>query len=244
MDDVPKLVLVDDDDLYREALSADLADRGFAVSCFADAPSFLEAMDNGIVVNVALLDWVMPGMSGFELMGELRERGIRLPVIFLTGHSMVERELRALNRGAVDFIDKARGAEVLARRLRVIIEAQRAQRATPVADATPETEQHGQLTLHPATARASWRQSDVRLTMTEYKMVALLASRKGEPQTYRALYDAAHYEGFIAGSDERGHHTNVRSLVKRIRKKFVAIDSGFSEIENVAHVGYLWRKPR
>lgn len=243
MDDVPKLVLVDDDDLYREALSADLADRGFAVSCFADAPSFLEAMDNGIVVNVALLDWVMPGMSGFELLGALRERGIRLPVVFLTGFSMVERELRALDRGAVDFIDKARGAEVLARRLRVIIEAQRAQRAAPVADAAAEAEQHGELTLHPATARASWRQSDVRLTITEYKMVALLASRKGQVQTYRALYDAAHYEGFIAGSDERGHHTNVRSLVKRIRRKFTAIDSDFSEIENVAHVGYLWRKP-
>ena len=244
MHDVPKLVLVDDDELYREALSADLADRGFAVSCFANAPSFLEAMDNGIVVHVALLDWVMPGMSGFELLGALRERGIRLPVVFLTGFSMVERELRALDRGAVDFIDKARGAEVLARRLRVIIEAQRGRRATPVADATPEAEQHGDLTLHPATARASWRQSDAHLTITEYKMVALLVSRKGEPQTYRALYDAAHYAGFIAGSDERGHHTNVRSLVKRIRKKFTAIDSGFSEIENVAHVGYLWRNPR
>ena len=244
MHDVPKLVLVDDDELYREALSTDLADRGFAVSCFADAPSFLEAMDNGIVVHVALLDWVMPGMSGFELMGALRERGTRLPVVFLTGFSMVDRELRALDLGAVDFVDKARGAEVLARRLRVIIEAQRGQRATPVADATPEAEQHGDLTLHPATARASWRHSDVRLTMTEYKMVALLASRKGEPQTYRALYDAAHYAGFIAGSDERGHHTNVRSLVKRIRKKFTAIDSGFAEIENVAHVGYLWRNPR
>jgi two-component system, OmpR family, response regulator ChvI len=239
MNDVPKLVLVDDDELYREALSADLADRGFAVSCFADAPSFLEAMDNGIVVQVALLDWVMPGMSGFELMGELRERGIRLPVIFLTGHSMVERELRALDRGAVDFVDKARGAEVLARRLRVILEAQR---TAPAADAAPEAEQHGELALHHATARATWRQSDVRLTMTEYKMVVLLASRKGEPQTYRALYDAAHYAGFIAGSDERGHHTNVRSLVKRIRKKFVTIDSDFAEIENVAHVGYLWRK--
>ena len=178
-------------------------------------------------------------MSGFELLGALRERGIALPVVFLTGFSLVERELQALDRGAVDFVDKARGTEVLARRLRVIIEAQRV--LVPVAGATPEAERHGDLSLHPATARALWRQLDVGLTITEYKLVVLLVSRKGEPQTYRALYDAAHYAGFVAGSGEQGHHTNVRSLVKRIRRKFLAIDSGFSEIENVAHVGYLWR---
>ena len=226
---MPDIVLVDDDDHYREALSADLADRGFTVSCFADGPSFLEAMSNGIEAQVALLDWVLPEMSGFELLGALRERGIGLPVIFLTGYAMVERELQALDRGAVDFVDKARGAEVLAHRLRVIIEGQR---ALPVGT-TPETERHGDLTLHPSTARALWRQRDVGLTITEYKIVVRLVSHKGEPQTYRALYDTAHYAGFVAGSGEHGYYTNVRSLMKRIRRKFLAVDSGFSEIRNV-----------
>ena len=241
MHDVHDVVLVDDDALYREALSADLADRGFAVSGFGDAPSFLAALGNGIAPQVALLDWALPEMSGFELMGALRERGIGLPVVFLTGHSFVERELRALGHGAVDFVDKARGAEVLARRLRVIIEAQRV--LVPAAGTTTlEAERHGELSLHAATARALWRQLDVGLTITEYKLVALLVSRKGQPQTYRALYDAAHYAGFVAGSGEHGHHTNVRSLVKRLRRKFLAIDADFAEIENVAQVGYLWRE--
>lgn len=240
MHDVADVVLVDDDDLYREALSASLADRGFAVSCFADGPSFLEAVDNGIEAEVALLDWGLPEMSGFEVLGALRARGIGLPVVFLTGYAMVERELRALDRGAVDFVDKARGAEVLAHRLRVIIESKRALPVGP----TPVAELHGDLALHPATARALWRQLDVRLTITEYKVVAQLVSHKGEPQSYRAIYDAAHYAGFIAGSDGRGHYTNVRSLVKRIRRKFLAIDSGFAEIGNVPHVGYLWRDPQ
>jgi two-component system response regulator ChvI len=239
--DLHDVVLVDDDDLYREALSADLADRGFAVSGFADAPSFLAAMNTGIAPQVALLDWALPEMSGFELMGALRQRGIGLPVVFLTGYSFVERELRALGHGAVDFVDKARGTEVLARRLRVIIEAQRV--VVPAASTTTlEAEHHGELSLHPATGRALWRQLDVGLTITEHKLVVLLVSHKGEPQTYRALYDAAHYAGFVAGSGEQGHHTNVRSMVKRIRRKFLAIDPGFAEIENVAQVGYLWRE--
>lgn len=241
MHDVHDVVLVDDDELYREALSADLADRGFAVSGFADASSFLAALGNGIAPQVALLDWALPEMSGFELMGALRERGIGLPVVFLTGYSFVERELRALGHGAVDFVDKARGAEVLARRLRVIIEAQRV-RVPAAGTTTLEAERHGELALHGATARALWRQVDVGLTITEYKLVMLLVARKGQPQTYRALYDAAHYEGFVAGSGEEGYRTNVRSLVKRIRRKFLAIDAGFAEIENVAQVGYLWRE--
>ena len=234
---MPDVVLVDDDDDYREVLSADLADRGFAVSGFADGPSFLAAMGQGIDAQVALLDWSLPEMSGFELLGALRERGFALPVVFLTGYSLAERELQALDRGAVDFVDKARGIDVLARRLRVIVESRR---PVPAAQEAP-VERHGDLVLQPATARVLWRERDIGLTITEYKILVHLVSRQGRPQTYRALYDTAHYEGFVAGSGEHGHNTNVRSLLKRIRRKFLAIDSGFSEIENLAGVGYRWR---
>ena len=236
---VPDVVLVDDDDLYREALSSELADRGFAVSCFADGRSFLAAMSHGVEAEVALLDWVLPEISGFELLEALREQGIDLPVVFLTGYSLAERELQALGRGAVDFVDKARGTEVLAHRLRVIIEGRR---HVPAA-ADPPIEHHGPLTLQPATARALWRERDIGLTVTEYKILVQLVAHKGQAQTYRAIYDTAHYEGFVAGSGERGYNTNVRSLLKRIRRKFLEVDPGFSEIENVASVGYRWRDP-
>ena len=238
------IVLVDDDELYREVLSADLADRGFAVSCFADGPSFLEAVSRGVEARVALLDWALPEMSGLELLGALRERGFTLPVVFLTGYAMAERELLALDRGAVDFVDKARGVEVLAHRLRLIIGTQRPPSSAAPAQAAAgptDVEQHGALALHRQTARTLWREHDVGLTMTEYKIVALLASHKGEVMTYRAIYDTAHYQGFVAGSGEHGHNTNVRSLLKRIRKKFLAVDPDFAEIENEQGVGYRWK---
>jgi two-component system response regulator ChvI len=241
MHDVPDILLVDDDDLYREALSADLADRGFAVSGFADGPSFLEAVGNGIEAQVALLDWALPRMSGFELLGALRERGIGLPVVFLTGYSLIDRELQALGRGAVDFVDKARGIEVLTHRLRLIIDGQRQLADGGVAQ--PAAEHHGALTLYPSMARVQWRQQDVGLTMTEFKIVARLVAHKGAFQTYRAIYDTAHYEGFVAGTGEHGHNTNVRSLLKRIRRKFQAVDPDFAEIENAQGVGYRWRDP-
>ena len=65
---MPDVVLVDDDDDFREVLSADLVDRGFSVSCFADGPSFLEALSNGLEAQIALLDWALPEMSGFDLL--------------------------------------------------------------------------------------------------------------------------------------------------------------------------------
>lgn len=243
MYELTDIVLVDDDDLYREALSADLADRGFKVSCYADGPSFLAAASNGVAARIALLDWALPEMTGFELLGALRQRGIGLPVVFLTGYSLAERELQALDHGAVDFVDKARGIEVLVHRLRLIIDGQRQAPAVPAAAAQPALEQHGELALNRQIARALWRQHDVGLTMTEYKIVALLASRKGEVQTYRTIYDTAHYEGFVAGTGDHGHNTNVRSLMKRIRRKFQAVDPGFAEIENEQGVGYCWRGP-
>ena len=95
---------------------------------------------------------------------------------------------------------------MLAHRLRLIIEGQRqaARHATPTRREPAQVEQHGELALHRQTARTLWRQQDVGLTMTEYKIVALLASHKGEVLTYRAIYDTAHYEGFVAGSGEHG----------------------------------------
>src|SRR5215217_4664676 len=137
MRDVTDIALVDDDDHYRAVLSADLAHRGFAVACFADGPSFLQPVSQGVEAEVAVLDWALPEMSGFELLGALRDRGFGLTVVFLTGYAMAERELLALDRGAVDFVYKARGTEVLAQRLRLIIEGQRRETAGAPAPTEP-----------------------------------------------------------------------------------------------------------
>ncbi|MPZ33961.1 MAG: response regulator [Rhodospirillales bacterium] len=234
-----QVALVDDDDLYRETVAADLADRGFAVSGFADGRSFFDALHNGLEAHVVLLDWSLQEGSGLDLLNTLREGGRQVPVVFLTGVSLAERELQAFNGGAVDFIDKLRGIDVLAQRLRLIVEGERARPA----DAAPTPLRYGNLTLLPGTARAQWCRQDVGLTVTEYKIVAFLASLEGEPASYRAIYDVAHYSGFVAGTGERGYQTNVRSLMKRIRGKFLSVDPGFSQIVNWPYLGYSWLRP-
>ena len=116
-----QVVLVDDDALYREAVAADLEDRGFAVVGFADGAALLAAVLAGIEAEVVLIDWSLPQMSGLDLLRALRARGFGLPVAFLTGRSRVEREGEAMKAGAIDFIDKTCGIEELVQRLGRII---------------------------------------------------------------------------------------------------------------------------
>ena len=80
------------------------------------------------------------------------------------------------------------------------------------------------------------------MTITEYKIVRLLVS--GGLHNYRTIYDTMHYAGFVAGSGEHGYKTNVRSIMKRIRRQFVAVDPSFSAIENVPCLGYQWLDPQ
>jgi two-component system, OmpR family, response regulator ChvI len=232
-----RVVFVEDDADYQEALAGELSDHGFAVHCFGDGQSLLAALEAPLEADVVLLDWNLPQISGIDLVPELRQRGIDLPIVFLTGHAPTLRESQALDRGAIDFIDKLRGIEVLVRRLRRAVEMTK-----PVGPKVQDDQAlvDGELVLRPSVSRAYWNGADVGLTLGEYKIVYLLASNRGQQQSYRAIYDRLRYEGFIAGAGEDGYRVNVRSTIKRIRKKFMRLDPAFKEIETYTAFGYAW----
>lgn len=231
-----RLIFVDDDDHYREAVGAELAEHGFVVDSFADGASMLDFLAGGAGADIIVLDWSLPAVSGIDLLPKLRRKGVVVPVVFLTGRSSPAHESMAFDRGALDFVDKTRGVPILAKRLRLIVEAGK----RPAALEAGEILHCGRLMLKPHVSRAYWDDVDVNLTLTEFNIVRLLASNVGEHVTYRAVYDCMHYTGFIAGSGEDGYRTNVRSSIKRIRNKFRAIDPEFAEIENFPSFGYRW----
>jgi two-component system response regulator ChvI len=100
--------------------------------------------------------------------------------------------------------------------------------------------QCGHLVLRIDAGRAYWKDCDVNLTVSEFKVIYLVASHVGEYVPYRQIYDAMHYVGFVAGSGEHGYRTNVRSSIKRIRNKFRQCDPAFDEIKNYTGFGYCW----
>ena len=111
--------VIDDDADVRGGLTRLLRSAGWIVDAYAAAQDFLEkvAFDG---VGCILLDVSMPRMSGPELHDQLRARGSRLPVIYLTGHGTVSIGVNAMRHGAFDFIEKPADADAL---LRVVTNA-------------------------------------------------------------------------------------------------------------------------
>ena len=252
-----RVVLVESDQYYREALTFELLCQGFIVHAFADGEALLGSLASAVDADLAVLDWDLAKMPGIKLLAELRQHGVNLPVVFLTGkviagdehdrcllapqETLNANECMAFDHGAVDFIAKSRGRGVLVRRLRNVVELAKPKAKTdlPVQDRLA----CNKLVLRPETGRALWKGVDVGLTLGEYKLIHLLVSNAGSFVTYRAAYDRLRFEGFIAGSGNDGFRANVRSAIKRIRNKFRACDPAFDEIENYTGFGYGWRKP-
>ena len=252
-----RVVLVESDQYYREALTFELLCQGFIVHAFADGEALLGSLASAVDADLAVLDWDLGKMPGIRLLAELRRHGVNLPVVFLTGkvipgdeqdqcllapqETLNANECMAFDQGAVDFIAKSRGRGVLVRRLRNVVEL-----AKPKAKIDPPVPARlacDKLVLKPEISRAFWNGVDANLTLGEYKLVHLLVSKAGSFVTYRAGYDRLRFEGFIAGSGNDGFRANVRSAIKRIRNKFRACDPAFDEIENYSGFGYGWRKP-
>jgi len=239
---MPHLLLVDDDDSFRESLGLNLIDEGYEVTSLANGREALGFLQGGGSVDVVLLDWRMPNLSGLDVLRQMRRAGITTPVIFLTALSDDIYEEAALEGGAVDFIDKARRLPILLKRLQLIAEGVR---PAVDADALRATSMRlGPLELRLDTNRALWAGRGIDLTLTEFKIVVLLAEQAGRDVGYRQIYDLVHGKDFVAGQGSEGYRANVRTFIKRIRKKFRDSDPGFDHIENYAGFGYRWNAPR
>ncbi len=122
-DSTPKSVLyiVDDDPLIRESLTRMFKSLGMEVSAFADAPQFLDHPREDLP-GCLILDYQMPGQNGIELQAELKARHDDLPIIFLTAHGDIPTSVKAVRSGAVDFLTKPVGQQVLLQKVREAIQ--------------------------------------------------------------------------------------------------------------------------
>lgn len=123
----PQAFLVDDDDAIRDALSWLLKSRGIASQAWASAEEFLTDYC-GDMSGCLILDIRMTGMTGIELYDQLLALGCSMPAIFLTGHGDVPLAVKALKRGAFDFIEKPFNDNELADRVLAALEIEKSRR--------------------------------------------------------------------------------------------------------------------
>jgi FixJ family two-component response regulator len=97
--------MVDDDPLVRDSVADLLDSAGFEVRTFGSATEFIQSQRPDLSACL-ILDVELPGLSGLDLQAELSNAGIEIPIIFLTGHGDIPMTVRAMKRGAVEFLTK------------------------------------------------------------------------------------------------------------------------------------------
>ncbi|MEM7309549.1 MAG: response regulator [Planctomycetota bacterium] len=116
----PTVYVVDDDEAVRHSLEFWLRSLELDVHGFPSGEAFLSQADI-VTPSCLVVDLRMPDMTGLELQERLNSEGIRVPVIFLTGHGTIPQAVQAMSRGAIDFLEKPYEKEVLYDRIQKAI---------------------------------------------------------------------------------------------------------------------------
>ncbi len=227
------IALVDDDRNILTTLSIGLQAEGFATRVYADGETALRALLEN-PPDLAIFDIKMPRMDGLQLLQRLRERS-PMPVISLTSKDEEPDEALGLALGADDYITKPFSQRLLVARIRAILrrsELTRSEAGTELPTGLPEAIVRGRLVMDPARHVVTWQGVPVSLTVTEFLVLEALALRPGVVKSRNQLMDAAYSDDVYV--DDR----TIDSHIKRLRRKFRAIDPEFSAIETLYGAGY------
>jgi len=232
------IALVDDDRNILTSVSIALQAEGFVTRVYTDGQTALRAFaDNQ--PDLGVFDIKMPQMDGMELLRRLREMGGTagaMPVIFLTSKDDELDEALGLAMGADDYIAKPFSQRLLIARIRALLRRQDLILGTLQDSGDPQPEatllERGRLVMDPARHKVLWDGKDVVLTVTEFLILEALAQRPGVVKSRNQLLDIAYQDDVYV--DDR----TIDSHIKRIRRKFRAVDDGFDAIETLYGVGY------
>jgi len=228
------IALVDDDRNILTSVSMALEAEGFSVDTYVDGTDALRGLSQK-PVDLAVLDIKMPRMDGMELLGKIREKS-GVPVIFLTSKDDEIDEVLGLRMGADDYIKKPFSQRLLIERIRALLRRRELDTSTGQNGASEEVIRRGDLIMDPGRHQCSWKGQQVNLTVTEFLLLKSLATRPGHVKNRDQLIDAAYGENIYV--DDR----TIDSHIKRLRKKFKALDDDFSEIETLYGVGYRYQE--
>tara|TARA_Y100001954_G_C15443668_1_gene422880 strand:- start:111 stop:632 length:522 start_codon:yes stop_codon:yes gene_type:complete len=172
----------------------------------------------------------MPKLDGIELLRKIREKN-DIPVIFLTSKDDELDEALGLGIGADDYITKPFSQRLLLARIKAVLRRS-------VNDRNKSKKNNtiiGNLTLDVDRHLCSWKENEIKLTVTEFLLLQSLASRPGHVKTRDQLMDAAY------GDDVYLEDRTIDSHIKRIRRKFKLFDNEFNKIETLYGIGYKYK---
>lgn len=225
-----RIAIVEDDPVIRANYADVLARHGYEVATYEDRVSALAAFQSRLpdlaVLDIGLGDEVD---GGFRLCRELRALSDSVPIIFLTARDSDFDTVSGLRMGADDYVTKNVSLpHLLARVSALFRRAELAREPTRGEDYIAR----GALRLDLKRFIATWQEKVVDLTLTEFWLVHALARFPGHVKNRDQLMSEAH----IVVDD-----STITSHVKRIRRKFTAVDAQFDRIDTVYGMGYRWK---
>lgn len=226
-----KVLVVDDEPSIVELLTVGLKFQGFTVASASDGEEALE-IAREFRPDAFILDVMMPGMDGFELLPKLREEQLDGPVLFLTAKDAVENRIHGLTIGADDYVTKPFSLEEVITRLRVVL-----RRGALSEDLKEDaTLTYEDLTLNDETHEVTKAGQIVELSPTEFNLLRyLMLNAEVVLSKAKILDNVWHY-------DFGGDGNVVESYISYLRRK---VDTGeMPLIHTVRGVGYVLRKPR
>jgi two-component system response regulator ChvI len=227
------IALVDDDRNILTSVSIALQAEGFVTRVYSDPTQALKSITEN-PPDLAVLDIKMSQMDGMELLRRIRETSA-LPVIFLTSKDDELDEALGLAMGADDYISKPFSQRLLIARIRAILRRQelaKGEAESSQDEPEPPLLQQGRLVMDPARHKVLWDGKEVSLTVTEFLILEALAQRPGVVKNRNQLLDVAYQDDVYV--DDR----TIDSHIKRIRRKFRAVDPEFDAVETLYGVGY------
>ena len=217
---MPNVAVVEDDAELRLVLERGLRAAGFDVALAGTGGELLAVAERGDP-DAFVVDIGLPDSDGRDVVQALRARGVTRPVIFLTARGALTDRLSGFHAGGDDYLVKPFALKELVVRLHALMRR---------AGASADTETGG-LRLDPAAHAASAGDAQVDLTPTEYRLLALLASRPGEVVRRHELVAAGWPDGAIV------HDNTLDAYVARLRRKLRDIERG-DAIKTARGVGY------
>lgn len=228
---MPRHIAIVEDDVVIRANYADVLKKyGYEVAAYGDRQSALSAFQSRlpdlVVLDIGLGDEVD---GGFTLCREVRALSNSVPIIFLTARESDFDTVSGLRMGADDFVTKSVSLPHLLARVSALF--RRADLALEPAN-QEDLMLRGRLTLDLKRFTVIWQERFVDLTLTEFWLVHALAKFPGHVKNRDQLMGEAH----IVVDD-----STITSHVKRIRRKFSAVDRQFDRIDTVYGMGYRWK---
>jgi two-component system phosphate regulon response regulator PhoB len=220
---LPRVLVVEDEPSIAELIAVNLRHNGFSPIVVFDGAAAQREVD-AVLPDLILLDWMLPGESGATLARQWRksERTKTVPIIMLTARSDESDKVQGLDAGADDYITKPFSTQELLARIRALL-----RRRTP--EIVKDSVQLGELTLDAGTYRVTYRDKELKIGPTEFKLLHYLMKHAERVHTRSTLLDK------VWGDHVFIEERTVDVHVKRLRE---SLGAAASMIETVRGAGY------